>query len=224
MAGSWFLHFDNTIAFWTTWKQKCSVSRILMFRLVNGRKQQVASTCWAADATRSRRRKGRQIWLQPSLFRVLYTYRVSREQFFKAVLRVLEERWKEFKNDPFKDWSRNSSRTQCWSGSQSDQNCFAQHWRCRQWMPIKEIGRRDCKICRAADFCFVYLSSFIGLDIFAWLQSLPDIARHCDTARIKHMCVWWILRLLFSVCQDQPHLHFRAILCPCNLRCAMPLG
>jgi hypothetical protein len=30
--------------------------------------------------------------------------------------------------------------------------------------------------------------------------------------------------LLFSVCQDQPHLHFRAILCPCNLRCAMPLG
>lgn len=147
-----------------------------------------------------------------------------REQFFKAVLRVLEERWKEFKNDLFKDWSRNSSRTQCWSGSQSDQNCFAQHWRCRQWMPIKEIGRRDCKICRAADFCFVYLSSFIGLDIFAWLQSLPDIARHCDTARIKHMCVWWILRLLFSVCQDQPHLHFRAILCPCNLRCAMPLG
>ena len=30
-----------------------------MFRLVKGRKQQVASTCWAADATRSRRRRGR---------------------------------------------------------------------------------------------------------------------------------------------------------------------
>ena len=166
--------------------------------------------------TRSRRRKGRQIWLQPSLFRVLYTYRVSQRTIFLKLSFGTEERWKEFKNDPFKDWSRNSSRTQCWSGSQSDQNCFAQHWRCRQWMPIKEIGRRDCKICRAADFSFVYLSSFIGLDIFAWLQSLPDIARHCDTARIKHMCVWWILRLLFSVCQDQPHLHFRAILCPCN--------
>lgn len=128
----------------------------------------------------------------------LYTYIIHidyhiespREQFFKAVLRVLEERWKEFKNDPVKDWSRNSSRTQCWSGSQSDQNCFAQHWRCRQWMPIKEIGRRDCKICRAADFCFVYLSSFIGLDIFARLQSLPDIARHCDILRELNRCVF----------------------------------
>ena len=38
------------------------------------------------------------------IYTYIYIYiEFPREQFFKAVLRVLEERWKEFKNDPVKN-------------------------------------------------------------------------------------------------------------------------
>ena len=60
-----------------------------------------------------------------------------------------------------------------------------------QKVSTKEIGQRDSKICRVTDFA-LSLGCFIGLDIFARLQSLADIARHCDTARIE-----WTLQLLF---------------------------
>lgn len=43
-----------------------------------------------------------------------------------------------------------------------DQNSFAQQWKYRQKMSTKEIGQRDSKICRVADFCFAYLVASLG--------------------------------------------------------------